>query len=124
MTSGEWIASTISSATFRRSIPSNRRTPLAEEDRRQRERELIDQARVEVLQDGVGASCDPDVLAPAASRACRNALSIPSLTKWNVVPPGRSQGRADLVGQDEDRRMEGGFLGPERARRRRTSACP
>ena len=52
-------------------------------------------------------------LSPATSRACRSALSIPSLTKWNVVPPGRSQGLADLLGQDEDRRVEGGFLGPE-----------
>src|SRR4029079_10865344 len=29
---------------------------------------------------------------PAASRAWSSALSMPSLTKWKMVPPGRSQG--------------------------------
>ena len=29
---------------------------------------------------------------PAAARAWRSALSMPSFTKWNVVPPGRTHG--------------------------------
>src|SRR5215212_6033776 len=69
--------------------PVEQADPFAEEDGHQRDGELIYQARVEVLKDGVGTSRDSDIL---ASGACRNALSIPSLTKWNVVPPGRSQG--------------------------------
>ncbi|WBY06701.1 hypothetical protein PIB19_14280 [Sphingomonas sp. 7/4-4] len=29
---------------------------------------------------------------PAAARACSSALSMPSVTKWNTVPPAISSG--------------------------------
>ena len=38
---------------------------------------------------------------------CRNALSIPSLTKCERGPARALPGTADLAGQDDDRRVEG-----------------
>jgi hypothetical protein len=52
-------------------------------------------------------------LPPAASRACRRALSIPSLTKWNVVPPGRSHGSRLWDVRTYHRCVKGRFLRPE-----------
>src|SRR5260370_38783568 len=81
-----------------RADPVEQAQPIAEENWRQRDGELIDQAGVEVLR----TTCAPPAirmsLPRAASRACCKALAIPSLTKWNLVPPSRSQGpRTSLV---------------------------
>ena len=46
--------------------PVEQADPGAENDRGQRDRELIDQARIEVLQDRVGAAGDTDILALSA----------------------------------------------------------
>ena len=61
---------------------------------------------------------------PASSRAWRSALSMPSLTKWNVVPPCRSHGSRSCV--RHARRPACGTAPPPAsiARRRRTCACP
>jgi len=39
-----------------------------------------------------------DCNSPAASRAWSSAVSMPSLAKWKVVPPGRSQGSRHSCG--------------------------
>src|SRR5215212_12200933 len=87
--------------------------PFAEEDRRQRDGEVIDQARVEVLEDGVGTSRDSDIFTSG------DLTRLPQCALDSVVDEVESglawalPGTANLLGQDEDRRMEGCFLGPE-----------
>src|SRR5215212_7523238 len=86
---------------------------FAEEHRCQRDRELIDQARVEVLEDGVGTAGDPDI--PTSG----NLTRLPQCARDSVVDEVERGSTwplpwtANLLGQDEDRRMEWGFLGPE-----------
>ena len=41
------------------------------------------------------------------TRLCASADSIPSVTKWNVVPPGIRQRLTGEVGEDEHRRVIG-----------------
>jgi hypothetical protein len=64
----------------------------AEKHGRQRDRELVDQAGVEVLQDRLAAARDADVPVAGDLAGLVDEFSMPSLTKWKVVPPGRSQG--------------------------------
>src|SRR5215203_1176841 len=93
--------------------PVEQADPLAEEDRRQRDGELIDQTRVEVLDDGVGTSRDSDILASGdLTRLPQRALD-PVVDEVERGPARTLPGTANLVGQDEDRRVERGFLGPE-----------
>src|SRR5215218_4954687 len=93
--------------------PVEQADPLAEEDRRQRDGELIDQTRVEVLDDGVGTSRDSDILASGdLTRLPQRALD-PVVDEVERGPARALPGTANLVGQDEDRRVERSFLGPE-----------
>jgi hypothetical protein len=64
----------------------------AEQDRDDVDPHLIDEAGSDVLLDRLRAAADRDVLFPAAAVACSRADSIPSLTKWKVVPPSISSG--------------------------------
>ena len=54
--------------------------------------ELVDQARRQVLLGDARAAADRTSWSPATSFACSSADSIPSVTKWNVVPPSISTG--------------------------------
>ena len=53
----------------------------AEQHGRERDRELVDQAGVQVLLDRLGAAADADVAVAGGLAACASALSMPSLTK-------------------------------------------
>ena len=76
-----------------RSMPARRCSPLPSSDRRDREVHLVDQPGAQVLADGRDAAAEADVLArAAASRARSSAASMPSVTKWKVVPPSIASG--------------------------------
>ena len=60
----------------------------AEQHRRDRDVQLVDEPGAKVLPDRRGAAAEPYV-----AKACSSADSMPSETKWNVVPPFISTGR-------------------------------
>src|SRR5271166_1913871 len=92
--------------------PIEQADPRTEEDWRQRDGELIDHARVEVLQDGIGTSGDPDILVPSdLLRLAQRALDA-VIDEVEGSPAWALPGTAHLCGQDEDRRVEGSFFGP------------
>src|SRR5687767_10899968 len=62
-----------------------------EDDRGNREVHFVHEAPAQVLADGFDAAADANVsFEPAASFARHRAWSIPSVTKWKVVPPAIS----------------------------------
>ena len=65
---------------------------VAEQHRNDVELKFVQQSRCQVLPSDVGAAPSLTSLPPAASFACSSADSIPSVTKWNVVPPSISTG--------------------------------
>ena len=67
----------------------------AEQDRGDVDVDLVEQAGVQVLRDGVGTVAPTDFPAAAAS-AWLTALSMPSVTRWTVEP-----GRAHPAGTRE-----------------------
>ena len=64
----------------------------AEDDGHDVEVQLVEQARRQVLVTALAPPAIETSLSPAAARACSSADSIPSVTKWNVVPPCISSG--------------------------------
>ena len=54
--------------------------------------EFVEESRREVLLDGLGAAMKPDVLIARGLLGPLSAGPIPSVTKWNVVPPSMSSG--------------------------------
>ena len=64
----------------------------AERERRDVQAELVEQSGGEVLVDRRGAAGDSDVAVAGTALACSSAASMPSVTKWNVVPPSISSG--------------------------------
>src|SRR4030081_1482127 len=92
VTIGELIASMGSSETLLASIPSNRRRPVPS---RTGDSAIANSSTSPALRYWMTTSAPPAIrisLSPAWLRARKSARSIPSLTKWNVVPPGRSHG--------------------------------
>src|SRR5688572_30837499 len=86
---------------------------LTKENWRQRDVELVDQACIEVLEDNVGTSRDADILV-ACNRTCLPQRTLDPVVDEVERGPARAlPGTAYLMGQDEDRRMERGFLRPE-----------
>jgi len=65
---------------------------VAEQHRDDVELKFVEQSRCQVLLSDVGAAPKHDIFAAAAFFACSSADSIPSVTKWNVVPPSISRG--------------------------------
>lgn len=61
--------------------------PGAEQDRGNGEVHFVDQPRAEILPDGCGSPPSRMSLPLAASVARCSATSMPSVTKWKVVPP-------------------------------------
>ena len=92
---GESTASMIRTENLSFSIRSNRRTPWP----RKRGAQWIENSSTNpALWYCWIVWAPPEILMsfrPATSRAWRKALSIPSLTKWNVMPPFRYHGLRD-----------------------------
>jgi hypothetical protein len=69
---------------------------LAQHDRCDVQAELVDCAECEYWFTVAAPPAMATWASPAASRACPSADSIPSVTKWNVVPPCIGSGRRGL----------------------------
>ena len=92
--------------------PVEQADPIAKEDRCQGDGKFVNQASIEVLEDGVASSCDPDVLV-ACGLTCLPQRTLNSIVDEVEGGPARAFPRiAFLLGQDKDRRMERGFLRP------------
>ena len=60
----------------------------AEQDRPEREVQLVDQAGAQVLPDRRDAAAEADVACRRPLPCARSSAAwMPSVTKWNVVPP-------------------------------------
>ena len=66
------------------------RFPLAQHDWRKGQVHLVDQPGPQILPGRVHPPPIFTSLSPAAARACLSADSMPSVTKWKVVPPSSS----------------------------------
>src|SRR5215211_6139638 len=95
--------------------PFEQADPLAEKNRRQRDGELIYQARVEVLDDGVGTSRDPDVLASGDLTRLPQRTLDPVVDEVERGPARALPGTANLAGQDEDGVWKGASSGQKRS---------
>ncbi len=67
---------------------------VPEQYRNDVELELVQEPRRQVLLNDLGAAPEPDVLTVRGLLRPSSARSIPSVTKWNVVPPPSRPARA------------------------------
>src|SRR5690606_19265443 len=83
-----------------------------EQDRRERDRALIDQPRIEVLADRLGAAADADVSIPGHLAGLPQRGLDAVVDEVEGGPTRALPWLAYLVGEDEDRRVERRVLGP------------
>jgi hypothetical protein len=87
--------------------------PGAEDDRRKRDGEFIDQSSVELLEDYVSTASNADVFSSGDLARLPQGTLDSIINEVERGPAWALPGAANLLGQDEDPSMEGRLVGPE-----------